>query len=57
MIIIPNKILDKLQEKYVFLKMEQEDKDHTLVRICTSWATTDENVKALTDDLYQLMRE
>lgn len=55
--IIPNKILDKLQEKYVFLKMEQEDKDHTLVRICTSWATTDENVKALTDDLYQLMRE
>src|SRR5699024_12591577 len=42
--IIPNKILHKLQQKYVFLKMEQEDKDHTRVRIGTSWAATEEDV-------------
>jgi len=55
--ILPNKTLKNLQEKYIFLEMNQEDADHTLVRICMTWATKEENVNALISDIYKLMKE
>ena len=55
--ILPNNVLKRLQEKYVFLEMNQEDEENTLIRICTTWATMEENVDALISDLYKLMKE
>ncbi len=50
-IVFPNSVLKKLQEKYTFSFWEKVDESHTAVRVCTSWATKDENVDALIEDL------
>lgn len=55
--ILPNKILKKLQGKYVFLEMNDEDEENTLIRICMTWATKEENVDNLINDFYKLMKE
>lgn len=39
--------LSKLKEQFVFEPMGDVDADHHCVRICTSWATLDENVETL----------
>lgn len=52
--ILPDAILEKLEESYVFSFWEKTDGAHTAVRICTSWATTDEHVDALTADIRAL---
>ena len=54
--ILPNKVLEQLEEKYVFLKMDQEDDEHSIVRLCMTWATKSENVDALIDDINKLMK-
>lgn len=55
--ILPNRVLEGLQKKYIFLKMGPEDEEHTLIRICMTWATKEENVDALINDLHKLMKE
>lgn len=52
--IFPNKVLNRLEEKYLFALWERVDSDHTAVRICTSWATSDQNVEALIQDIQAL---
>lgn len=42
--ILSNEMIDHLDENFKFLIMNREDENHQLVRICTSWATTEENV-------------
>ncbi|MBX4263439.1 threonine aldolase family protein [Clostridium estertheticum] len=49
--ILPNKIIDKLQENYLFFVWEKIDEDNSAVRLVTSWATKDEPVKSFIDDL------
>ena len=49
--IFPNEALSKLEEKYTFTVWEKTDAAHTAVRICTSWATTEENAEALIQDI------
>ncbi len=49
--IFSDAVLGKLQEKYCFSFWEKTDDTHTAVRICTSWATTEENVDALIGDI------
>lgn len=49
--IFPDDVLKKLEERYVFSFWEKTDGAHTAVRICTSWATTEENVDALIRDI------
>ncbi len=49
--ILPDEILKKLETKYVFAHLKRVDKNHTAIRICTSWATRREDVALLTDDL------
>lgn len=51
--IIPNDVLEKLQKKYKFCFWKQIDRDNTAIRICTSWATKEENVQSLIDDIKQ----
>ena len=46
-IVLKNEALKKLSEKVCFGFWEKKDDNHTVVRIATSWATTDEDVAAL----------
>lgn len=49
--ILPDALLDKIAEKYVFCEQERVDDTHRAVRFCTSWATKEEAVDALCADL------
>ncbi len=51
---LPNAALKKLEEKYVLEHMGAADAGHTNVRVCTSWATTQENVNAFIADVMAL---
>lgn len=50
-IIMKNTKLKELNKMYCFYTWEKIDDENTAVRICTSWATTDENVDKLIADL------
>ena len=49
--IIPDAVLEKLGEKYGYCYQERVDETHSAVRFCTSWATLEENVDELIEDL------
>ncbi len=49
--ILPDCILDKLQEDFTFSEQERIDQEHRAVRFCTSWATKEEAVDALCNAL------
>ena len=49
--VLPDAVLKKLSEKYSFSFWEKMDEDHSAVRVCTSWATQEENIDALIEDL------
>ena len=51
--ILPDTVLDALKKTYVFNEMDRVDDHHRAVRICTSWATKEENVERLCRDLRQ----
>jgi len=52
--ILPDRLLDKLQENFTFTEQERVDASHRAVRFCTSWATSVEAVDALCDELRKL---
>ena len=54
--ILPDAVLDKLAETYVFCEQERVDNTHRAVRFCTSWATKEENVAKLCGDLRSLLK-
>lgn len=45
--ILPNEVLTDLSKDFVFEIQGTADENHTAVRICTSWATTDEQTEKL----------
>ncbi len=45
--VIDNATLARLQQQVCYSYIAPADADHSLVRFCTSWATTDEQVEAL----------
>lgn len=45
--ILPDEVYERLKEQFVLSFWEKTDAKHTAVRVCTSWATTEENVKRL----------
>ena len=49
--ILPDKVLAELEKKFVFCPNGRIDETHSSIRICTSWATTQEAVDALCADL------
>lgn len=53
--ILPDGVLERLSEKYVFCEQERVDEAHRAVRLCTSWATKEENVEQLCADLQRLL--
>lgn len=50
-IILENNVMEKLKEKVIFSFWEKYDDDHTVVRFATSWATTEEDIKLLSEIL------
>lgn len=54
--ILPDAVLTQLQRAYVFAEQCRVDGTHRAVRICTSWATSDENVDRLCRDLDALLK-
>jgi len=52
--ILPDALLDELSEHFMFTEMERVDCAHRAVRICTSWATKQENVDALCSEIKRL---
>ena len=53
--ILPDGVLEKLAEKYVFSEQCRVDEGHRAVRFCTCWATKEDNVRALCRDLRELL--
>lgn len=49
--ILPNSQLKQLEEKYSFELWTAMDEEYSAVRFCTSWATKDEDIDALIEDL------
>ncbi|MBQ3488520.1 MAG: low specificity L-threonine aldolase, partial [Clostridia bacterium] len=49
--ILPDKVLAELEKKYVFCPNGRIDETHSSIRICTSWATTQEAGDLLCADL------
>jgi len=52
--VLPDSVLEPLEKEFCFSQMGRMDDKHRAVRICTSWATTDENVRKLCDALEKL---
>ena len=52
--ILPDSVLEVLQKEFCFSEMGRADETHRCIRICTSWATTDENVTRLCNALKKL---
>jgi len=52
--IVPNQVLKILEENYAFSFWKSMDEDHSAVRFCTSWATREEDVKKLIEDLHKI---
>lgn len=52
-VIFPDSLIEKLSEKYVLSYQERIDESHSAVRICTSWATKEENVDMLIKDILE----
>lgn len=52
--ILPRSALEKLSAKYSFSTWARIDDEHTAVRFCTSWATQEDAVKTLVEDIMSL---
>lgn len=47
--------IEELSKTYKFEPMGAKDENHDIIRICTSWATKDENVEALLADIERVL--
>ncbi|HEY3423360.1 MAG TPA: aminotransferase class I/II-fold pyridoxal phosphate-dependent enzyme [Negativicutes bacterium] len=55
--ILPNKLIEELQEKYSFYVWAKADADHSAIRLVTSWATKEEAVLAFIKDFKNYMNK
>jgi hypothetical protein len=55
--ILGSKVRQKLAQKYTFIEMDPVGDDARVCRFCTSWATREENVAALCEDLEKIFAE
>ncbi len=46
-VIVENRKMEELKQKVVFSYIEPYDETHTVIRFCTSWATTDADIEEL----------
>lgn len=50
-IIVEDKKLEDLKGKYAYTYQERYDETRSVIRLCTSWATKEENVEAFLNDM------
>lgn len=50
-VVLPDSLCEALKDKYVLEYQERFDESHAVMRICTSWATTKEQVEAFLKDV------
>lgn len=50
-VIVEDKKLEKLKEKYTYTYQGKYDEISSVIRLCTSWATKEENVEAFLNDM------
>ena len=53
--IVPDALLAKIREKYAVTYMNRVDAAHSCIRLCTSWATREEDVQAFCTDLKNMI--
>ena len=53
--ILPDRVLDELKKKYSFEFQGKTDEECSAVRFCTCWATKEENIEALLEDIKALL--
>lgn len=53
--ILPDAVIDELNKDFMTAYWARVDENRSAVRICTSWATTDENTQAIIDKLLELI--
>ena len=49
--VLPNTLIEKLEEKYDFYLWEKAHDQHSVIRMVTSWATDEKQVEALINDI------
>lgn len=54
-VVLPNAILDVLAKDFVFCEWSRIDEHHKMVRFCTSWSTSQDEVNALIDRIHVLL--
>ena len=54
-VVLPDEVIAELATSYKLENMGRVDDTHTAMRICTSWATKEENVTALLADLERIL--
>ena len=52
---MPKNAVAELSKTYKFESMGVKDEEHDIIRICTSWATKEENVAALLVDIERVL--
>ena len=55
--ILPNSLIDKLQEKYSFYIWEKVDEDSSAIRLVTSWATKEKAVLSFIEDMKSILNK
>ena len=53
--IVPDTLLAKIREKYAVTYMNRVDECSSCIRLCTSWATREEDVRAFCADLKEML--
>ena len=53
--IVPDMLLAKVREKYAVTYMNRVDERSSCIRLCTSWATREEDVRAFCNDLKNMI--
>lgn len=54
-IVLPDTVCAQLRQKYDYEYWERVDESHSAVRFCTNWATKEEYVQALIEDMKKLL--
>lgn len=55
--ILPNKIIEKLKQKYSFYIWQKIDEDNSSIRLVTSWATSEKAINSFIEDITIFMNE
>ena len=53
-VVVTNRQKEQLAENFIFEFEGKIDEDHSCIRFCTSWSTTEEEVRALTEEIRRL---